>query len=53
MTTATCTTTECAQHGIAYNILGDPPRVECGGCGADCDLTDLRDDPPTLEEPTE
>jgi len=52
MITATCTTTECGQHNTARNVRGNPPRVECGACGADCDLTDLRDDP-ALPEPTE
>lgn len=51
MITATCTISECQQNGIGYNIYGEPPRVECGACHADCELTDLRDDPPLPDPP--
>jgi len=53
MITATCTNNDCAANGIGYNVLRDPLRVECGACGNDCELTDLRDDPPQPEEPAE
>ena len=46
MITATCKTANCEQNGIGYNVAGAPPRVECGACHADCELTDPRDDPP-------
>ena len=46
MITATCNNNECDANGIGYNMLGDPSRVECGACHADCEVSDLRDDPP-------
>jgi len=52
MITATCTSSDCKQNGLDYNFRGQPSRVECGACGADCDLTDLRDDQ-ARPEPTE
>ena len=52
MITATCNHKTCKQNGTAYNMRGNPLRVECGACHADCDLTDLRDDP-ARSEPTE
>jgi len=52
MVTATCINTDCRQHGIENNVIGEPSRVECGACYNDCELTDLRDDPP-MPEPFE
>lgn len=49
MITATCTNSKCDANGIDYNMLGNPSRVECGACNADCELSDLRDDPPEPE----
>ena len=46
MITATCTTTGCKWQNVERNVLGEPSRVECGACRADCELTDARDDPP-------
>ena len=51
MITATCNNNDCQQNGIGYDFLGDPSRVQCGACHADCDLTDPRDDPPTDDTP--
>lgn len=45
MITAQCSNTECAENGNAYNVEGDPTRVECGLCAHDCDLSDPRPDP--------
>ena len=53
MITATCNNNDCTANGIGYDVLGDPPRVECGECSNDCELTDLRDDPPPAEEVAE
>ena len=51
MITATCTNADCDQNGTAYRFRGQPARIECGTCHADCDLTDPTDDPPAPEEP--
>jgi hypothetical protein len=45
MITATCNTGDCQQNGIGYNIYGEPPRVECGACHNDCELSEARPDP--------
>jgi len=50
MITATCKTDNCRQNGVAYNFGGHPSRVECGACHADCELSDLRDDPPMPDD---
>lgn len=49
MITATCTTDNCDANGTPYNVIGNPNPVQCGACGNNCELTDLRDDPPLLE----
>jgi hypothetical protein len=56
MITATCKNTECQWHNVERTVGGEPARVQCGHCATDCDLTDLRPDPPEpditeLEEP--
>lgn len=46
MVTVICNADGCLNTGETYNILGAPEQVECGGCGAMLEPTDLRDDPP-------
>lgn len=49
MITAKCINNNCSKFNIEYNFLGEPDRVECGLCGVDCELTDLRPDPTPIE----
>lgn len=49
MITATCKNKQCSQHKLEFNIFGNPSPVECGSCHNNCELTDLRDDPPEPE----
>ncbi len=44
MITATCNNDKCTQNSIDYNFAGEPLTVECGQCGVNCDLTNLRPD---------
>jgi len=49
MVTVTCTDDTCPNGGTPFNVLGDPPFVECGGCHVHLEPTDHRDDPPQPE----
>jgi hypothetical protein len=45
MVTVICNADGCANNAVTYNVLGVPPFVECGGCGAHLEPTDERPDP--------
>ena len=49
MITVICNADGCANAGVAYNVLGAPETVECGGCHDMLTPTDHRDDPPQPE----
>ena len=45
MFTFTCNEKDCANKEIEYNIIGDSPFAECGGCKAILNGTNERPDP--------
>jgi len=51
MVTVTCTDDTCPNGNIPFNVLGNPPFVECGGCHVHLEPYDERDDPPAPELP--
>ena len=52
MVTVTCTDNDCPNGGISFNVKGDPPFVECGGCHVHLEPADRRDDPPMPDQPS-
>jgi hypothetical protein len=52
MVTVTCTDADCVLGNEDRNVLGQPLFVECGGCGANLEPRDHRDDP-DLPDPTQ
>jgi len=46
MITATCKNTDCKWNETPRNVEGEPAEVLCGHCRTNCQLTDLRPDPP-------
>ena len=49
MFTFTCEEKDCANNDVQYNVLGDLPLAECGGCKVTLEGTNKRPDP-VIEE---
>jgi hypothetical protein len=45
MVSVKCVNENCVSYEINFNVLGNPPFVECGGCKEHLIGTDLREDP--------
>jgi hypothetical protein len=49
MVTFKCTNENCVNSNVEYNFLGEIALADCGGCSAQLQSFDLRDDPAPIE----